>query len=57
MNNARLNGLRQIGSMGFDFGPRLIIAKTERGWEAYRGDKLVGVCQTREGAKELLGAL
>ena len=57
MNNAQVYGFRMIGSMGFDFGPRTTIQKTAEGWEARRDGKLVGICQTREGAKELLSAL
>lgn len=36
---------------------RCTITRTTNGWEARRGGKLVGVTATREGAKELLGAL
>lgn len=36
---------------------RCTITKTAEGYEARRGGKLVGVTTTREGAKELLGAL
>lgn len=57
MNNAQITGFRQIGSTGFDFGDRLTIRKTEAGWEARKGGKLIGVTQTREGAKELLLAI
>ncbi len=57
MNYAQIHGFRMIGSRGFDFGPKTTIQKTSQGWEARRDGVLVGVCQTREGAKELLGAL
>jgi hypothetical protein len=56
MNDAQIKGFRMIGSMGFDFGPRTTIQKTTRGWEARRDGKLVGITETREGAKELLSA-
>ena len=57
MNEAALKGFRQIGSMGFDFGPKLTVTKTADGWEARKDGKLLGVTATREGVKELLGAL
>lgn len=43
--------------MGFNFGERLFVAKTERGWEAWRGSDLVGIATTRDEAKKMLGAM
>jgi hypothetical protein len=57
MNNAQIYGFRMIGSRGFDFGPKTTLQKTAEGWEARRGGVLVGICQTREGAKELLNVV
>lgn len=45
-------------AMGANYdATRLTITPTAQGYEARRGGKLVGVTKTREGAKELLGAL
>ena len=55
--NTTQNKVGQIGSMGFNFGPRLTITKTAQGWEARKGAELVGVVATRDEAKKLLGAL
>jgi hypothetical protein len=61
MNNATLQGLRMTAAdhaMGSAYdASRLTITKTAEGWEVRRGDKLLGVTSTREGAKELAGAL
>ena len=55
MNNAALKAVRDLAA-NYETS-RLTIVRTEQGWEARRGGQLVGVTQTREGAKELLGAL
>jgi hypothetical protein len=55
MTNAALKAVRDLAA-NYE-ATRLTITKTSHGWEARRGGKLVGVTQTREGAKELLGAL
>ena len=55
MNNAALKAIRDL-AVNYE-AARLTITKTDAGWEARKGGKLVGVTQTREGAKELLGAI
>jgi hypothetical protein len=55
MNNAAIKAMRDLAA-NYET-TRLSVSKTEAGWEARRGGKLVGVCLTREGAKELLGDL
>ena len=60
MNNAALKGIAMTwadyqNAAAYE-ETRCTITKTANGWEARRGGKLVGVTQTREGAKELLGA-
>jgi hypothetical protein len=61
MNNAQLTGIRMTAAdhaMGAAYdASRLTIAKTGEGYEVRRGGKLLGVAQTREGAKELAGCL
>ena len=61
MNNAQLTGIRltaadYLNGNNYD-ATRCTITVTKDGYEARRGDKLVGIALTREGAKELLGAL
>jgi len=53
--------------MGFNFqdlylgaqydATRATLTKTERGWEVRIGGELVGVAETRDAAKRLVGAL
>lgn len=61
MNGAQLKGISltaQDCKMGAAYeATRLTISKTADGYEARKGGKLVGISQTREGAKELLAAL
>lgn len=61
MNNAQLTGIRMTATdhaLGAAYDAnRLTVTKTDAGWEARKGGKLMGVCQTRAGALELLGAL
>lgn len=56
MNNAQLEGFRMIAqAMGCPTSEEAI-RRTDDGWEAWRGDKLVGVTQRYAGALELLSA-
>lgn len=57
ITKGQIHGFRQIGSRGFDFGPRTTIQPTAEGWEARRDGVLIGIAKTREGAKELLSAV
>jgi len=61
MNNAQIKGL-QLTHDDYKRAAaaevsRCTITRTSAGYEARRGGSLVGVTLTREGAKELLGAL
>ena len=55
MTNAAIKAMRDMAA-NYETS-RLTVTKTDAGWEARKGGRLVGVCQTREGAKELLGAI
>lgn len=61
MNDATLKGIRMTAAdhaLGANYdATRRTITKTDAGYEARIGSKLVGVSVTRAGALELLSAL
>lgn len=61
MNSAALKGMaltwQDYKAASTYEATRLLISKTDEGYEVTRGGKVVGVAKTREGAKELAGVL